>query len=869
MIESEDFLLDEFKDRELEILSLMAEGLSNAAIGEKLFITKETVRWYNKQIYSKLGTSRRIEAIAKAKRLGLIKEQATAVSAPPQRHNLPHIATPFLGRDKEIHKIKTIFEQPYTKLLTILGPGGMGKTRLTIEAGHQLIESYPEGVYLFELASLIHANSIVSVALQALGIAAKGSDSQKQKLFDYCRDKKLLLIFDNFEHLLDGAKLVHELSQAAPNCRILVTSRERLNLYGETILELTGLHENGPQLFEAVAHALDPLFQIDDGDAHHVQQIVDFVGGIPLGIILAASWIDSLNVAEIAEEVSQDLDMLSTEMQNLPERQRSMRTVLSASWRKLSAIERLACTKLAIFRGGFSRKAAKMVADTSIRLLQSLQHKSIIQQVSKRRFDLHPLVQQFAFEKLEESGRLRETREQHLNYFEAYVTDTLRGLEHGDYLYPLRDVELEKENVHMALDWGLAQMGELRTTAVKLTKSMTDYWYSRTYFGIGAQYCSRALSNLSESSLWARIVRNYCYFLSELGRTDEYVEMVYRLYHYSQNQTDVSIKLMAYAILTNHLLDSSKYDETINIAEQYWELSQSVANPRHMNLALNRLAGAYREKGNLDKAIEIVQMNVNLLRQQEDDVLLASATYNLGLSLYNSNNDIRRARQLFEESLALKRLIGDRGGILRRLDMLSRIALVEDEIEKAQAYLKEAESIVDSLDAPVRKLGYYGLLLFYLEMQADWPRAIQSAKEGVRFAVELNNKKYILFFSLALARFYIHANLPNQAKTYLERGSRLFFEFNIPRFHADCLLTFAIYWLAVNHLSNSVASFVYFLRLDGGNPTYKHEVDSLSLMLESHFSTEELDTLKANLPVIEPIELIGQYLDELSSSIIS
>ena len=329
MIGSDDFLLDEFKDRELEILGLMAEGLTNIAIGEKLFITKGTVRWYNKQIYSKLGTSRRTEAIAKAQRLGLIGESATAVPPPTPRHNLPHIATPFMGRDQEIQRIKTILEQRYTPLLTVLGPGGMGKTRLAIEAGHQLMESYPDGVCLFELAPLTHANNIVSVTLQALGVSAKGSDSQKQKLFDFCREKKLLLIFDNFEHILDGAKLVDELIQAAPNCRVLVTSRERLNLYGETILELRGLHQNGSKLFENVAQTLDPFFRINNDDAPYVQQIVDFVGGMPLGIILAASWIDFLTVAEIVEEISGDLDMLSTEMRNIPERQRSMRTVLS------------------------------------------------------------------------------------------------------------------------------------------------------------------------------------------------------------------------------------------------------------------------------------------------------------------------------------------------------------------------------------------------------------------------------------------------------------------------------------------------------------------------------------------------------------
>ena len=217
MSDVDDFLLDDFKDRELEILGLMADGLTNAAIGEKLFITKETVRWYNKQIYSKLGTSRRTQAIAKAQRLGLIGGAETAVSATtPQPQNLPTLATPFMGRDKEIKRITTILSQPNTPLLTVLAPGGMGKTRLAIETGHKLLETYPDGVYLFELAPLNHVNNIITVALQALGINAKGTDDQKQQLFDACRDKKRLLIFDNFEHILDGTGLVDGLTKAAP-----------------------------------------------------------------------------------------------------------------------------------------------------------------------------------------------------------------------------------------------------------------------------------------------------------------------------------------------------------------------------------------------------------------------------------------------------------------------------------------------------------------------------------------------------------------------------------------------------------------------------------------------------------------------------
>jgi len=167
------------------------------------------------------------------------------------------------------------------------------------------------------------------------------------------------------------------------------------------------------------------------------------------------------------------------------------------------------------------------------------------------------------------------------------------------------------------------------------------------------------------------------------------------------------------------------------------------------------------------------------------------------------------------------------------------------------------------LDAPVRKLEYYGLLSLHFEVQADWPSAIWGMKEGLQLAVQLNNKGYILFLSLALARYYTYANLLNQAKIQLERGARLFFERDIPRYYSECFLTFSIYWLAVNHFSNSAECFVYFLRLDSGDPNFKSEADRLSLALESHLSAEELNYLKADLPEKESKELIAHFLDEL------
>ncbi len=863
MNQVDDYLLDEFKDRELEILSLMAEGLSNAAIGEKLFITKETVRWYNKQIYSKIGTSRRTEAIAKAQRLGLIGGTKTAVSPQIRTHNLPTIATPFLGRAREIQRITTLLEQPNTRLLTILGPGGMGKTRLSIETGHLLLEKFPDGIYLFELAPLNHANNIITVALQALGLQAKGTDDQKEKLLDFCRDKKLLLIFDNFEHILDGAELVDDLMKAAPDCRILATSRERLNLYGETILDLKGLQENGLQLFEAIAKTLKPSFALTAQETVYAQQIVNLVGGMPLGIVLATSWIDSLSVEEIAEEISQDLDMLSTEMRNIPQRQRSMRTVISASWQKLLGSERDACMKLAIFQGGFGRKAAKAVAGASIRILQSLQHKSLIQQVANRRYDLHPLVKQFAQEKLLESDLLSETQTAHLLFFEEYVTDALIAIGHGDYLYPLRDVALERENVLSALDWGLAQQSEVRETAVKLTTSMTQYWYHRSYFKEGVHYCKLALLNLPPDALWVKLMHQCSHFLSELGKIEEATTYAYKLFDFAQNQEDVTYKLTSYSLLTSHLHNLGQFEECVELANQYWALSQSVNHPHHMSVSLSRLGLGYAELGAAEKALEIQQQEVSLLRQQENDMLLSSATYNLGLSLYKKNL-IGEAQSLIEESLSLKRLIGDRAGITRRLSLLGVIAIVKHSFEEAKAHLEEADQIAKELNAPRRQFWIFLGWSFYYEMQADWAQSIQYTKDSLELAIQTHYTNYIIGNALILSRLYVKARLPHQAKSYLIQGATQLLDQNWHELYLPCLLAFSRYWLTVGNIPQSIESFLNATHLNQ-EPRLTHEIDALESELRAQVSAHQFEVMSGELVEQKTIDLIGQYLELLNN----
>ena len=456
--------LDDFKERELEIIHMMAEGLSNKEIADQLFVSKETVRWYNKQIYSKLGTSRRTEAIALAREMGLITDAATGDTPLLQavRPTLPITTGPFIGRDRELDEVSEFIHSPDIRLLSIIATGGMGKSRLSLEVGHLLKNNYEHGAAFVDLTTLHDPNDIARLAVLSLGLTMSGSQSPEQVLLDYCREKELLLIFDNFEHVLSGARLLSDILENAPQVTIITTSRERLNLRTETVYYLQPVTEHADDLFIEVAMMMRPGIVLDERERESVHHIVELVGGSPLGLILAATWIDTLSIQEIAEEIQANLDFLSSEMGDVPERQRSIHAVIDPTWKRLSEKDQKAFMMASVFRGGFTRETFQQVTGASIRTIQTLLNRSLISHGYGRRYDMHPLLRQYAQEKLKERQLQTDAQQAHLTTFTDYARRHYDRMYSGDYLESLDALEREQDNFRAALDRWL-QGDELET----------------------------------------------------------------------------------------------------------------------------------------------------------------------------------------------------------------------------------------------------------------------------------------------------------------------------------------------------------------------------------------------------------------------
>src|SRR6266540_292454 len=350
--------------------------------------------------------------------------------------NLPAPRTSFVGRASELDEIDRLLEDPDCRLLTLV----------SVASPEFLAPALAESIQF------------------AVDGAHSGLSAQEQ-LLDYLAERCTLLVLDNFEHLVDGADLMGDIIERAPKVELMTTSRERLNVQSEWVLDVHGLGltedgNGGPgalRLFVERANQVEPGFSLDDAGRAEARRVCGLVEGLPLGIELAASWVSVLSCAEIADEIEQNIDFLATTMRDIPERHRSLRAAFDQSWRLLSGEQQDVLARLSVLRGDFEREAASAVAGADLRLLSDLVSKSLVRRSDFGRYELHELLRQYAAEKLAAGSpeALASTRESHARHYLAALDERRGALVGKDVVQARDELRRELDNVRVAAEWAV------------------------------------------------------------------------------------------------------------------------------------------------------------------------------------------------------------------------------------------------------------------------------------------------------------------------------------------------------------------------------------------------------------------------------
>ena len=372
----------------------------------------------------------------------------------------------------ELQQIKGHLADPACRLVTITGLGGIGKTRLAIAAAHQANQEsdllFLNGVAFVPLAGVMEATSVPLALVNVLDVPLSGAISPRQALLNFLSNREMLLVLDNFEHLMAAVELLLELLQGCPTLKLLVTSREPLNLATEWRLDLEGLsvppaEENevatlqsyaAVALFVRFASQVNISFRLSAENAAAVGRLCRLVAGMPLALQLAATWLRAMSVTAILTALERDLDVLATDMHDIPPRQRSMRAIFESAWLLLAAEEQRAVEVLAVCRGGFTQAAAADIAQVNLFLLRRIIDRALIYQQGEFRYGMHPLIQQFAQEQLKKDNHEAPATAAHGRYYLSWLADLESAL-HG--MTPQTAINASKEeldNLRQAWAWG-------------------------------------------------------------------------------------------------------------------------------------------------------------------------------------------------------------------------------------------------------------------------------------------------------------------------------------------------------------------------------------------------------------------------------
>ncbi len=572
-------------------------------------------------------------------------------------NNLPFQPTSFVGREKELAEIAALLADPNCRLLTLVGAGGIGKTRLALQAAEDQQPGFADGIAFVPLAPVGSPDLLPSAIAGALEVSFFGSEEPNIQLVRYLREKHMLLVMDNFEHLLDGTNLLTDLLHAAPNLKILATSRERLNLQEEWGSILDGLSYptesslDSPEKYGAVQLFIQRASQVNTHfslteNTQAVLSICRQVEGMPLGLELAASWLRAMSCQQIVDQMTHDLDFLTTPLRNIPERHRSLRAVFTQSWNMLSKHEKDVLMKLSIFHGGFDLDAAIHVAGASLLLLASLVDKSLIRIDSSGRYDMHELLRQYADEKLIQSGKFDAIVESHLNYFIQLAEEAESHLFSSQQIPWFNRLEVEMDNFRAAFTYGSESESGLR-----LAVALGWFFSECSYWKEGLDWFERTLAANPNAPTELRakafhLAGGLAGHFGDEARLHSYCQQAIEIGKATDNKTAIAWSLCHLGFYFDHDLEQA----SLQLQESV-RLFRETGDSMGMAHCLNRLAWTALAQNNLVLARQYTEEAALLSEQAGDTIMLGWVSSTLG-RIAGHSHDFEAAREFFKQSAA-------------------------------------------------------------------------------------------------------------------------------------------------------------------------------------------------------------------------
>lgn len=761
--------------------------IMSAANGGQIILSDKSYELIKESIpgnisFRDLGV-RRLKDVIQPVRLFQINAPGLREDFPPLKtldarpNNLPVQMTSFIGRENEMKELKEIISKE--RLVTLIGTGGTGKTRLSLQAGADMIDEFANGVWLIELAQLTKPLQIPAAIVKVLGLKEIPEKKPEDTVTEFLKNKEILLILDNCEHLINEcAELAGKFLQSSPRLKILATSREALSISGEKTYRVKTLEHPDPndkistiklaqyeavRLFIERSLTVNPGFRVNDDNAHALALICFQLDGIPLAIELAAARTVILSPDQICKRLTDRFKLLTGGKRTDMPKQKTLRAMIDWSYDLLNDKEKIFLQKLSVFSGGWSLEAAEEICeDEYIRrtevldLTESLINKSLIFVTATDRgyrYNILETIKMFAVEKLALPSAVRKKHFEYYCRLTDYEKMILDGLEQLEWI---RTVETDYDNVRAAIQYSFEYDPQ---SAFRIVSLAGIFWNLKSYFREGLQNCLKALSitPVSDRKTYARILAITSHMKSSLGEYEEAKRLITESLNIFREINDLPGIANSLNFLGKLAYFNLEIDDSIKLHEEALSISRTLNSKGQIAESLNNLAsaiGSKKIKEMFDLAFEYREEALKLYRETGDTHNVAFTLSLIGMYNFFTGN-YKKAKSYAEESLEKSRLIGDHYQISQMLGVLGCIYMGKEDFDAAELTLNEALHITNEFGYTLNLIP----LNFYSgevsRLRGDFHNSIHKYKESIRAGVNSEIKFFLSrnFLGIALSLF--------------------------------------------------------------------------------------------------------------------